>query len=145
MEIASWRKVPVGSEVVIRSAGGGGWGDPLERDPEVVQAGVEVELVNFASATEMLPVLATGQLDAGGTTPVAAGVNAVARGVDVKTVAEYGTTHWLSLPTVGTAAFSAAPANFAPDQGVGPANRIVLALDGAGWHNARCRSRMGSI
>jgi NitT/TauT family transport system substrate-binding protein len=54
------------------------------------EAGVEVELVNFASATEMLPALATGQLDAGGTTPVAAVVNAVARGVDVKTVAERG-------------------------------------------------------
>lgn len=54
------------------------------------EAGVEVELVNFASATEMLPALATGQLDLGGTTPVAAVVNAVVRGVDVKTVAERG-------------------------------------------------------
>ena len=33
---ASWREVPVGSEVIIRSAGGGGWGDPLERDPALV-------------------------------------------------------------------------------------------------------------
>src|SRR5262249_56962281 len=26
------RPVPVGSEVIVRTGGGGGWGDPLERD-----------------------------------------------------------------------------------------------------------------
>ena len=31
-----------------------------------------------------------------------------------------GTTHWLLMTTVSTAAFSAALANFAHDQGVGP-------------------------
>ena len=54
------------------------------------EAGVEMDFVDFGSATEMLPALATGQLDMGGTTPVAAVVNAIARGVDVKTVAERG-------------------------------------------------------
>ena len=48
---------------------------------------------------------------------------------------EHGTTHWLLLPTVSTEAFSAALANFAQDQGAGPGKRIVLALDGAGWHS----------
>ncbi len=48
---------------------------------------------------------------------------------------ERGTTHWLLLPTVNTEAFSAALANFAQDQGVGPTKQIVLALDGAGWHS----------
>jgi hypothetical protein len=46
-----------------------------------------------------------------------------------------GTTHWVRLPTVSTAAFSAALANCAQDQGVGPTKQIVLALDGAGWHS----------
>jgi transposase len=46
-----------------------------------------------------------------------------------------GTTHSVRLPTVSTAAFSAALANCAQDQGVGPTKQIVLALDGAGWHS----------
>jgi hypothetical protein len=48
---------------------------------------------------------------------------------------EHGTTHWLLLPTVSAEAFSAALANFAHDPGGGPGKRIVLALDGAGWHS----------
>ena len=31
---ASQHPVPVDSEVIVRTGGGGGWGDPLERDPE---------------------------------------------------------------------------------------------------------------
>jgi transposase len=46
-----------------------------------------------------------------------------------------GATEWLLLPTVNTEVFSAALANFAQAQGVGPAKQIVLALDGAGWHS----------
>jgi len=49
---------------------------------------------------------------------------------------ERGTTHWLLLPTVNTTLFSAALANFARDQAVGPTKHVVLALDGAGWHNS---------
>jgi NitT/TauT family transport system substrate-binding protein len=64
------------------------------------EAGVDVELIPFGSATEMVPALATGQLDVGGITPVAAVVNAVARGVDVKTVAERGS----QLPGFGYSA-----------------------------------------
>jgi N-methylhydantoinase B len=37
---ASQHAVPVDSEVIVRTGGGGGWGDPLERDPERVQADV---------------------------------------------------------------------------------------------------------
>ncbi len=29
--------VPIGSEVIVRTGGGGGWGDPLERDPAAVR------------------------------------------------------------------------------------------------------------
>src|SRR3954449_10969425 len=54
------------------------------------EAGVEVELVDFGGANEMIPALATGQADAGGTTPIAAVVNAILRGVEIKTVAERG-------------------------------------------------------
>jgi hypothetical protein len=48
---------------------------------------------------------------------------------------EQGTTHWVLLPTVNQEAFTAALADFARDQGVGPTQQIVLALDGAGWHS----------
>lgn len=48
---------------------------------------------------------------------------------------EHGTTPWVLLPIVNTDAFSAALANFAQDQAVGPTKQLVLALDGAGWHS----------
>ena len=37
---ASQHAVPVDSEVIVRTGGGGGWGDPLEREPERVKADV---------------------------------------------------------------------------------------------------------
>ncbi len=37
---ASRHPVPAESEVIVRTGGGGGWGDPLERDPELVRADV---------------------------------------------------------------------------------------------------------
>ena len=37
---ASQHLVPVDSEVIVRTGGGGGWGDPLDRDPELVRADV---------------------------------------------------------------------------------------------------------
>jgi len=48
--------------------------------------GIEVELVPFRSGSEMLPSLATGQIQFGGTGPEPALFNAVLRGVDVKMV-----------------------------------------------------------
>jgi N-methylhydantoinase B len=44
--------VPVNAEVIVRTGGGGGWGDPLERDPAAVRADVEEELISRASARE---------------------------------------------------------------------------------------------
>ena len=38
--------VPVKSEAIVRTGGGGGWGDPLERDPAAVRADVVEELVS---------------------------------------------------------------------------------------------------
>jgi N-methylhydantoinase B len=44
--------VPVRAEVVVRTGGGGGWGDPLERDPAAVRNDVLEEFVTVASARE---------------------------------------------------------------------------------------------
>ena len=37
---ASQHLVPADSEVIVRTGGGGGWGDPLDREPELVRADV---------------------------------------------------------------------------------------------------------
>ena len=46
-----------------------------------------------------------------------------------------GASYWLLLPTVSGAAFSAALREFAAGVGAGAGRRIVLVLDGAGWHS----------
>lgn len=50
--------------------------------------GLDVELIRFRSATEMIAPLGTGQLDVGGGGVTAALYNAVARGVTLKIVAD---------------------------------------------------------
>ena len=45
-----------------------------------------------------------------------------------------GETWWCLLPTVSLEAMGLALAEFARDQGIGPARRAVVALDRAGWH-----------
>jgi N-methylhydantoinase B len=49
--------VPVQSEVIVRTGGGGGWGDPLERDPSLVRVDVIEELVSRRSAEEAYGVV----------------------------------------------------------------------------------------
>ncbi len=49
---ASHYPVPVQSEVIVRTGGGGGWGDPLERDAAVVRADVIEELITRRAAEE---------------------------------------------------------------------------------------------
>jgi N-methylhydantoinase B len=44
------RPVPAHAEVIVRTGGGGGWGDPYERDPERVRADVLEEFVTEAAA-----------------------------------------------------------------------------------------------
>jgi N-methylhydantoinase B len=44
--------VPVGSEVIVRTGGGGGWGDPLERDPASVRMDVQEEFISARSARD---------------------------------------------------------------------------------------------
>jgi N-methylhydantoinase B len=44
--------VEVNSEVIVRTGGGGGWGDPLERDPSAVRADVQEEFISLESARD---------------------------------------------------------------------------------------------
>ena len=44
--------VPLKAEAIVRTGGGGGWGDPLERDPQLVRADVSEELVSRVAARE---------------------------------------------------------------------------------------------
>ena len=45
-------QVPANSDVIVRTSGGGGWGDPLEREPVRVQADVIDGLVSVEAARE---------------------------------------------------------------------------------------------
>lgn len=47
---------------------------------------------------------------------------------------ETGNTEWLILPTVNQNAFEIALSHFAKAVGAGPNKRIILVVDGAGWH-----------
>lgn len=49
--------VPVGAEAIIRTGGGGGWGNPLEREPERVRHDVREELISRAAAQELYGVV----------------------------------------------------------------------------------------
>jgi len=53
----SHRPVPADSDVIVRTGGGGGWGDPLERDPQRVRFDVLEELVSEEAAREQYGVV----------------------------------------------------------------------------------------
>jgi N-methylhydantoinase B len=65
---ANWYQVPAESRVIIRSAGGGGWGDPLERDPQRVIDDIRDGMVSIEGAKSEYGVVAKvdgkGGLDA---------------------------------------------------------------------------------
>ncbi|HUK57784.1 MAG TPA: hypothetical protein VLV50_01035, partial [Stellaceae bacterium] len=44
--------VPEDSQVIVRTGGGGGWGDPLERDPDAVRWDVIEGFVSFDAARD---------------------------------------------------------------------------------------------
>jgi N-methylhydantoinase B len=48
--------------VIVRTGGGGGWGDPLERDPMAVRADVQEEFISARSAREHYGVVLTDEL-----------------------------------------------------------------------------------
>lgn len=56
------------------------------------EQGLAVELVMLDSGSKMIPSLGTGQIDVGAGAPSAGLYNAVARGIDVKIVADKGST-----------------------------------------------------
>src|SRR5882672_6111896 len=53
----SHKPVPRDSEVIVRTGGGGGWGDPLERAPESVRVDVLEEFVSREAAREQYGVV----------------------------------------------------------------------------------------
>jgi N-methylhydantoinase B len=64
-----------GDVYVHRTAGGGGWGDPLQRDPDAVARDVANEKVSAGAARELygVAVLAGGAVDHDGTEALRAG------------------------------------------------------------------------
>lgn len=53
-----------------------------------------------------------------------------------------GEIHWLVLPTVNAEVFSLALESFVREMGAGKRKRILLVLDGAGWHTAKKKLRV---
>ncbi len=53
-----------------------------------------------------------------------------------------GEVHWLVLPTVNAEVFSMALESFSSEVGAGKRKRILLVVDGAGWHTAKKRLRV---
>jgi N-methylhydantoinase B len=54
--------VPVGAAAIVRTGGGGGWGDPCERDPAKVAGDVREELISREKARELYGVVLTDDL-----------------------------------------------------------------------------------
>jgi N-methylhydantoinase B len=52
MMVGAHIPVPLNASAIVRTGGGGGWGDPYQRDPELVRADVREELVSREAARE---------------------------------------------------------------------------------------------
>jgi N-methylhydantoinase B len=52
--------VPIDAEAIVRTGGGGGWGDPLERDPEAVRQDVIEEFISPDAARADYGVVLAG-------------------------------------------------------------------------------------
>jgi N-methylhydantoinase B len=57
MMVGAHIPVPLHASAIVRTGGGGGWGDPHERDPELVRADVLEELVSREAAREKYGVV----------------------------------------------------------------------------------------
>ena len=62
--LADAEPVRAGEVVRIRTTGGGGWGDPLERDPALVVRDVQWRKVSAEAASADYGVVLTGEIDA---------------------------------------------------------------------------------
>jgi len=51
------QRIPAGERVILKLPGGGGYGDPLERDPELVRRDTEDGLISLAHAREAYGVV----------------------------------------------------------------------------------------
>jgi N-methylhydantoinase B len=54
--------VTIGAEAIVRTGGGGGWGDPLERDPALVAEDVSEGLISAAAARKLYGVAVRGNM-----------------------------------------------------------------------------------
>jgi len=72
-------KVQVGDLLYFNTWGGGGWGDPLERDPQLVLADVKRVLATAEGARDYGVVIKDGAVDAAATEKLRAEMHA-ARG-----------------------------------------------------------------
>jgi N-methylhydantoinase B len=61
--LADGEFVPAGTVIRIRTTGGGGWGDPLERDPALVARDVRWGKVSRAAAAADYGVVLAGPAD----------------------------------------------------------------------------------
>ena len=57
MMVGAHIPVPLHASAIVRTGGGGGWGDPRERDPELVRADVLEELVSRDAARDKYGVV----------------------------------------------------------------------------------------
>jgi len=62
MRAGSHIPVPIDAEAIVRTGGGGGWGDPLERDPALVREDVMEGLVSASAARKLYGVVLRGNL-----------------------------------------------------------------------------------
>jgi N-methylhydantoinase B len=49
--------VPIGASAIVRTGGGGGWGDPCDRDPQLVVEDVREELISRKAARDLYGVV----------------------------------------------------------------------------------------
>jgi N-methylhydantoinase B len=60
---ADWVPIASGQRIMYDYGGGGGWGDPLDRDPHAVLDDVLDEYVSVAAAEREYGVVLTGSLE----------------------------------------------------------------------------------
>ncbi|MDA0991459.1 MAG: hydantoinase B/oxoprolinase family protein [Verrucomicrobia bacterium] len=82
-----------GDVVSVRSSGGGGWGDPLDRDPEAVLSDLRDGYITAGKAAKTFGVIVKdGNLDVAGT---------VARRNDLRRARQYFTVEYIDEPPNG--------------------------------------------
>lgn len=74
-----WNKSKSGDTITVLSAGGGGWGDPLERDPQAVLEDIRNDMATVEKAREWYGVIITdGRVDEVATAKLRGQMRAVA-------------------------------------------------------------------